>query len=112
MGPPVLASVLCKDTFWEMHPREKSSRINLWSTSSTKQLEPSQENGRILKEKSKNNSLASNEILEKLQKRTLFVMGPLSKVWLKLENAKKPDAPAISLDEILSLLEQAICLLG
>ena len=39
-------------------------------------------------------------------------MAPLSKVWLKLENAKKSDAPAMSLDEILSLLEEAIFLLG
>ena len=31
-------------------------------------------------------------------------MGPLSKVWLKLENAEKSGAPALSLEEILSLL--------
>ena len=66
----------------------------------------------LLKEKTKNNSLAVDEILGKIQKRTLSVMGPLSKVWLKLENAKKSDAPPLSLDEILSLLEQTICLLG
>ena len=66
----------------------------------------------LLKEKNKNNSLAVDEILGKTQKRTLSVMGPLSKVWLKLENAKKSDAPPLSLDEILSLLEQTICLLG
>ena len=40
------------------------------------------------------------------------MMGPLSKVWLKLENAKKFDVPHLSLNEILSLLEQTICLLG
>ena len=39
-------------------------------------------------------------------------MGPLSKVWLKLVNPKKSDAIPLSLDEILSLLEQTICLLG
>ena len=39
-------------------------------------------------------------------------MGPLSKVWLKLENAKKSDAPPLSLDKILILLEQTIYLLG
>ena len=66
----------------------------------------------LLKEKNKNNSLAVDEILGKIQKRTLSVMGPLSKVWLKLENAKKSDAPPLSLDKILSLLEQTICLLG
>ena len=39
-------------------------------------------------------------------------MAWLSKVWLKLENAKKSDAILLSLDEILSLAEQNICLLG
>ena len=40
-------------------------------------------------------------------------MGPSSKVWLKLENAKNYDAPRLSLEEIvISLLEQTICLLG
>ena len=47
-----------------------------------------------------------------MQKRTFSVVGPLSKVWLKLENPKKSDAPPLSLDQILSLLEQTICLLG
>ena len=66
----------------------------------------------LLKEKNMNNSLVIDEIQRKILKRTLSVMGPLSKVWLKLENAKKSDAPPLSLDEILSLLEQTICLLG
>ena len=66
----------------------------------------------LLKKKKKNNSLAVDEILRKIQKRTISVMGPLSKVWLKLENAKKSDAPPLSLDEILRLLEQTIGLLG
>ena len=66
----------------------------------------------LLKEKNKNNSLAIDEVLGKIQKRTLSVMDPLSKVWLKLENAKKSDAPPLSLDEIRSLLEQTIYLLG
>ena len=42
----------------------------------------------LLKEKNKNSSLAIDETLRKIQKRTLSVMGPLSKVCLKLENAK------------------------
>ena len=54
----------------------------------------------LLKEKNKTNSLAINEILGKIQKRTLSVMGPLSKVWLKLENTRNSDAPPLSLDEI------------
>lgn len=48
----------------------------------------------------------------KIQKRDLSVMGPFSKVWLKLENVKKSDALLLSLDEILSLAEENICLLG
>ena len=39
-------------------------------------------------------------------------MSLLSKVWLKLVNAKKSDDPSLSLDEILSLVEQTISLLG
>ena len=39
-------------------------------------------------------------------------MHPLSNVWLRRHNAKKSDAPPLSLDKILSLLEQTICLLG
>ena len=66
----------------------------------------------LLKENCKNKSLAVDEILGKIQKRNLSVMSLLSKVWLKLENAKKSDASPLSLDEILSLLEQTICLLG
>ena len=40
------------------------------------------------------------------------MMAPLSKIWLKLENAKKSDTPPLSLDEILHLLKQTLCLLG
>ena len=40
------------------------------------------------------------------------MVSPLSKVWLKLENAQKSDALSISLDEILSFVEQTICFLG
>ena len=42
----------------------------------------------------------------------LFVLGSLSKVWLKLENTKRSDAPALFLDEILSFVKQTTCLLG
>ena len=49
---------------------------------------------------------------EKYRKGAPSVMGRLSKVWLKLENAKKSDARPLSLEEILSLVEQTICLLG
>ena len=66
----------------------------------------------LLKEKNKNNCLTTVEIQGKIPKRAVSVIGPLSKVWLKLKNAKKSDAPPLSLDKILSLLEQTICLLG
>ena len=65
----------------------------------------------LVVEKNKNNSLAVDEILGKIQKGALSVMIPLSKVRLKLEDAKMSDAPPLSLDEILSFVEQTICLL-
>ena len=37
-----------------------------------------------------------------IQISALSVIGSLSKVWLKSENAKTSDAPLLSLDEILS----------
>ena len=66
----------------------------------------------LLKGENKNNSLAIDEILGKIQKKMLSVMAPLSKVWLQLENAKKSDTSPLSLDEIPSLLDQTICLIG
>ena len=57
-------------------------------------------------------TLVIDEILGKIQKRGLSMMGPLSKVWLKLENAMKFDAFPLSIDEIRSLVEQTIRLLG
>ena len=65
----------------------------------------------LLKEKNKNNSLAIDEILGKISERAP-VMSPLSKVWSKLENAKRSGAPPSSPEKILSLPEQTICLLG
>ena len=41
-----------------------------------------------------------------------FRDGSLIQSMVKLEDAKKSDAPPLSLDEILSLLEQTSCLLG
>ena len=39
-------------------------------------------------------------------------MGSLSKVWLRLENAKKSDASSLILDGTISLVGQSIRLLG
>lgn len=41
-----------------------------------------------------------------------FRDGSLSKVWLKLQNTKNSDSFPLSLDEIVSLVEQTICLRG
>ena len=43
---------------------------------------------------------------------SLSMMGHLSKVWLKLENAKKSDTLPLFPDKIISLVEQTISLLG
>ena len=116
MGPQVWACILVKPQFEKYIP-EKSIHDAICKV----YLVPNNLNQvkkmvwflkELLKEKNMNNSLVIDEIQGKILKRTLSVMGPLSKVWLKLENAKKSDAPPLSLDEVLSLLEQTICLLG
>ena len=66
----------------------------------------------LLKDKIKNNSLAIYEVLGKAKKWVISVMSLLYTAWLKLENAKKFDVPLLSVDEMLSLVDQTICLLG
>ena len=116
MGPQVWACILVKPQFEKYIP-EKSihdavGKVYLVPNNLNQVKKMDGFLKELLKEKNINNSLAIDEILEKKLKRTLSVMGPLSKVWLKLENVKKSDAPPLSLDEILSLPEQTICLLG
>ena len=68
----------------------------------------------ILKEKRKTNKQNTENVLEKLQRKTVDVMGPLSKLWNILEGAKvaEEDAVQISINELLHYVEQTVLLLG
>ena len=67
-----------------------------------------------MKEKHKTNEQIIENVLEKLQRKTVDVMGPLSKLWNILEGAKgaEKDAVQISVNDLLHYVEQAILLLG
>ena len=68
----------------------------------------------ILKEKRKTNEQNIENVLEKLQRKTADVMGPLSKLWNILEGAKgaEEDAVQISINDLLHYVEQTVLLLG
>ena len=63
----------------------------------------------ILKEKRKTNEQNIGNLLEKLQRKTVDVMGPLSKLWNILEAAKGPeeDAVQISINDLLYLYSRS-----
>ena len=66
-------------------------------------------------EKKRNaNELNIENVLEKLQRKTFDVMGPLSKLWNILERAKgaEEDAVQISINDLLHYVEQTVLLLG
>ena len=68
----------------------------------------------ILKEKSKTNEQIIENVLEKLQRKIVDVMGPPSKLWNILEGAKgeEEDAVQISINDLLHYVEQTVLLLG
>ena len=68
----------------------------------------------ILKEKSKTNEQIIENVLEKLQRKIVDVMGPPSKLWNILEGAKgeEEDAVQISINDSLHYVEQTVLLLG
>ena len=68
----------------------------------------------ILKENHKINEQNIENALEKLQRKTVDVMGLLSKLWNILEGAKGPeeDAVQISINDLLHYGEQTALLLG
>ena len=67
----------------------------------------------ILKEKRKTNKKNIEKVLEKLQCKTVGVMGPLSKLWNILEGAKgvEEDAVQISIIDLHHYVEQTVLLL-
>ena len=67
----------------------------------------------LLKEGNKNNSLAVNEILGKnTEKSSLHDVSLIQSMVKVVKDVKKSEAPPLSLDEILILVEQTICSLG
>ena len=68
----------------------------------------------ILKEKSKTNEQIIENVLEKLQRKIVDVMGPPSKLWNILEGAKgeEEDAVQISINDLLHYVEQTVLLLA
>ena len=68
----------------------------------------------ILKEKRTTNKQNTENVLEKLQRKTVDVMGPLSKLWNIPEGAKvaEKDAVQISINDLLHYVEQTVLLLG
>ena len=67
-----------------------------------------------MKEKRKTNEQNIENVLEKLQRKTVDVMVPLSKLWNILEGAKRAeeDAAQISINDLLHYVEQTVFLLG
>ena len=68
----------------------------------------------ILKEKRKTNKQNIENVLEKLQGKTVHAMGPLLKFWNILEGAKGAEeyAAQISIKDLLHYVEQTVLLLG
>ena len=68
----------------------------------------------LLIEKQKNFGKQWDHVLEKIQRKTTDVMGPLSKVWSILEDAKnsKNDEVTVSIKDLLQYVEQTVLLLG
>ena len=68
----------------------------------------------IFKEKRKTNEQNIENVLEKLQRKTVDVMGPLSELWNILEGAKgaEKDAVQIPINDLLDYIEQTVFLLG
>ena len=67
-----------------------------------------------MKEKCKTNEQNIENVLEKIQRKTVDVMAPLSKLWDILEGAKgaEEDAVQISINELLHYVKQTVLLLG
>ena len=68
----------------------------------------------LLKEKRKTNEQNFKNVLEKLQRKTVDVMGPLSKLWNILEGVKRAeeDAVQISINDLTYYFDQTLLLLG
>ena len=122
MRRPVWAGILCKHSVSEIHPGDaiwcKSQDASLYGAICEVHPVPNNLNQvkkmyEFLKDLLREKQLLSYwwDFAKNTEKDSLRG-GSLSKVWLKLENTKNSDSPPLSLDEIVSLVEQTICLRG
>ena len=67
----------------------------------------------LLKEKSKQTTLSTNQVFEKVQTKDLAAMGPSSKLWACLENSTNPEVETTeTVEDLLKYVEQTILLIG
>lgn len=68
----------------------------------------------LLEEQKKRSEMALDDALEKIQQKTLNILGPLSKVWLVIEGAiaSSDDRTEIQLEDLAKHLEQTVMLIG
>ena len=68
----------------------------------------------LLEEKKKKTELFWDSNLERIQQKTLHVFGPLSKVWMTIEEANDAESTKVEipLEDLTTSLEQSVMLLG
>ena len=68
----------------------------------------------LLEEKKKETELFWDSNLERIQQKTLHVFGPLSKVWMTIEEANDAESTKVEipLEDLTTSLEQSVMLLG
>ena len=68
----------------------------------------------LLKQKKKTGDITIDGIFEKIQDKVTDIMGPLSKLWVMIENAnseKDGNVPVVQMDTVLELLEKTVVLI-
>ena len=68
----------------------------------------------VLEENHKYSQMHEDKLLQKMQQKVLIVLGPLSKIWLKIEVSTqlKTDTVEIDLCKFKELTKQSIMMLG
>ena len=67
----------------------------------------------LLKPKKETVDITIDGTFKKIQDKVTYVMGPLSKLWVMIENAnseKDGNAPVVQMDTVLELLEKTVVL--
>ena len=66
----------------------------------------------LLKEKRQKILLQQDPIYEKVQRKNMYVMGPLCKLWESLETANKEQDSSVSINDLIKFVTQSIILVG